>query len=379
MLTKVFDLVRVMCSKYWPVDIDKPEYHAPMEVTLLAEENLADYTIRTFRLRKRFSVKNDSLIEKAMRIHIDEGDEEGRLIYQFQYYSWPIHSCPSVNSLLQFRRRVRVYMLETARDQKTGPIVVHCSDGCGRTGTYLCIDANLEYADEDNLYDVFGFTKKMRSARKGMIESVDQYKFVYECLEEAHISGKTWFPVQELPAMIKFKSAKHPVSRTNVYQQEFEKIVRMTKAFSIGDCAGGHRIENRDKNRDVVTIPPDNFRPYLSTFQSNDSTDYVNAVFIDGYTRAKEYIVTEWPMPHTVPDCWSLIYDHDCNSVVVLGNSTDKNVSFITSNHVSFQNRFLFRIILPFGQLKKISDGSLALFSRSIASAIITMPTSNHG
>jgi len=36
----------------------------------------------------------------------------------------------------------------------------------------MCIDANLELADEDNMYDVFGYTKKMRQARKGMIESV---------------------------------------------------------------------------------------------------------------------------------------------------------------------------------------------------------------
>ncbi|GFU37572.1 receptor-type tyrosine-protein phosphatase kappa [Trichonephila clavipes] len=37
-----------------------------------------------------------------------------------------------------------------------------------------------------------------------------------------------------------------------------------------------------------------------------------------GYLRSKEFIVTEWPMQHTVPDFWSLVYDHDCNSIVVL-------------------------------------------------------------
>ena len=106
----------------------------------------------------------------------------------------------------------------------------------------------------------------------------------------------------------------------NEYQREYQKIIKMTARPTIGDCAGGHRIENRDKNRDVSIVPPDNFRPYLSSFQSNDSTDYINAVFVDGYTRSKEYIVTEWPMKKTVQDVWSLIYDHECNSVIVLGN-----------------------------------------------------------
>lgn len=95
----------------------------------------------------------------------------------------------------------------------------------------------------------------------------------------------------------------------------------------------------------------DNHRPYLITFQSNDSTDYINAVFVDviyaiksnyfllaylisiftslkkGYTRSREYIVTEWPLHFTIPDCWSLIYDHDCNSVIILANPEDLHVS----------------------------------------------------
>lgn len=29
----------------------------------------------------------------------------------------------------------------------------------------------------------------------------------------------------------------------------------MTSKFTIGDCAGGHRLENRDKNRDVSIVP----------------------------------------------------------------------------------------------------------------------------
>jgi protein tyrosine phosphatase len=175
------------------------------------------------------------------------------------------------------------------------------------------------------MYDVFGIVKKMRQARRGMVETVDQYIFIYECLEEAFLSGKTWFPVNELSNQMKYKSVKSPITRVNEYQREFEKICKMTPKLTIGDCAGGYRVENRDKNRDQGTVPPDNHRPYLSTFQSNDSTDYVNGVFVDGYTRSREYLVTEWPMQHTVPDIWALIYDHNCNSVIVLGNPAESN------------------------------------------------------
>lgn len=52
MLTKVFDFIRVMCCQYWPMEEHKPDMYGPVEVTLLSEEHLADFVIRTIRIRK---------------------------------------------------------------------------------------------------------------------------------------------------------------------------------------------------------------------------------------------------------------------------------------------------------------------------------------
>lgn len=46
-----------------------------------------------------------------------------------------------------------------------------CSDGGGRSGVYLAIDANLELAEEEDCFDVFGYLKKLRQSRKGLIEN----------------------------------------------------------------------------------------------------------------------------------------------------------------------------------------------------------------
>ncbi|XP_042910667.1 receptor-type tyrosine-protein phosphatase kappa isoform X2 [Parasteatoda tepidariorum] len=294
MLTKVFDFIRVMCDRYWPIELDHPEKYGDIEVTLLSETDLANYNIRSMQIKK--------------------GDEVRELSH-LHYVAWPTHTNPFPCSLLDFRRRVKMYL---SRYTENGPLIVHCSDGCGRTGAYICIDSNLDLADEDSVYDVYGYVKSLRNARRGMIEDVGQYKFIYEALEEGLISGQTWFPVSEISLRLKQKSVKSQITRQNEYQREYTKICNTSAKFTIGDRAGGHRLENRHKNRTISTVPPDNFRPYLSSFQSNDSTDYINAVFVDGYLRSKEFIVTEWPMQHTVPDFWSLVYDHDCNSVVVL-------------------------------------------------------------
>ncbi|OQR75318.1 receptor-type tyrosine-protein phosphatase kappa-like [Tropilaelaps mercedesae] len=298
MLTRVFDFVRVMCTQYWPTENHRVVQHGNITVTLLREDTLANFTLRALLVK--------------------QGAEQ-RQIHQFHFTNWPIHTQPFSNALLDFRRRVRAVCQQySSKHSTTAPLIVHCSDGCGRTGTYLAIDANLELAEEEAVYDVLAYTRLLRSARKGMVESMEQYLYIYDTLDEAFMCGKTWFSVTEIAHKFKQKSQKNPITRVNDYQREYAKISKMSTRLSIGDCAGGHRPENREKNRDITTVPPDNFRPYLTTFQSNDNTDYINAVFVDGYTRSKEYIVTEWPLQSTAQDVWSLIYDHGCNAVVIL-------------------------------------------------------------
>lgn len=46
------------------------------------------------------------------------------------------------------------------------------SDGGGRSGVYLAIDANMELAEEEDSFDVFGYLKKLRQSRKGLIENL---------------------------------------------------------------------------------------------------------------------------------------------------------------------------------------------------------------
>lgn len=51
-------------------------------------------------------------------------------------------------------------------------MLVHCSEGGGRTGVFCQVDAQLELLEEDGVLDVFGYLKKLKSSRKGMLENV---------------------------------------------------------------------------------------------------------------------------------------------------------------------------------------------------------------
>lgn len=300
MVTRTFDFIRVMCVQYWPAGKNREEVYSGIGVTVENEEQLANFMIRTIRMRKN-------------------GEE--RKVILFHYTEWPCHSNPFSNALLEFRRRVRNVMNHHP-DTQDGPVIVHCNDGAGRSGVYLAIDANIELSEEDGVFDVYGYLVKMRQQRRGLVETLNQYKFVFETLLEYTRGIDSRFPVSELANKIKERGVKDKKTKKNVYQMEYELISQQTPRFTIGDCAAGHRVDNRDKNRNVLIVPPDNFRPYITSFQGNNCTDYINAVFVDGYTHPREYIVTEWPLPNTCSDLWSLVYDHDCSAVVVLCNPT---------------------------------------------------------
>ena len=45
------------------------------------------------------------------------------------------------------------------------------SDGAGRSDVYIAIDANIELCEEDGVFDVYGYLKKMRGLRRGLVET----------------------------------------------------------------------------------------------------------------------------------------------------------------------------------------------------------------
>jgi len=45
---------------------------------------------------------------------------------------------------------------------------------------------------------------------------------------------------------------------------------------------------------------------------------FIHCHATQGYTKPREYIVTEWPLRHTCGEFWSLVYDYECAAVVVL-------------------------------------------------------------
>ena len=99
---------------------------------------------------------------------------ESRDIFHIQYREWPDHGLPSSASTFRYLLRlVDVY------HDKQGPIVVHCSAGIGRTGTFCTVRTILEQTQDflnkntpgEPTFNIFNTVIRMREQRPGMVQT----------------------------------------------------------------------------------------------------------------------------------------------------------------------------------------------------------------
>ncbi|KAI4563427.1 hypothetical protein MJT46_011036 [Ovis ammon polii x Ovis aries] len=92
-----------------------------------------------------------------------------RTVKQLQFTTWPDHSVPEApSSLLAFVELVR----EQARAATgAGPLLVHCSAGVGRSGTFVALWRLLRQLEEEQVVDVFHVVHTLRLHRPLMIQT----------------------------------------------------------------------------------------------------------------------------------------------------------------------------------------------------------------
>ena len=121
MLTRCVEKGREKCDHYWPYDT-QPVYYGDIQVTILNESHFPDWNISEFRMMRGDTV---------------------RKIKHFHFTTWPDFGVPEPPQTLV--RFVRAYRQHLTPDQT--PVVVHCSAGVGRSGTFISLDRLLQVRD----------------------------------------------------------------------------------------------------------------------------------------------------------------------------------------------------------------------------------------
>ena len=88
-------------------------------------------------------------------------------VTHYQFLGWPDHGVPEyATALIGFIRRVR-----NGYNPEGPPMLVHCSAGVGRTGTFIVLDTMLERMKKEDSVNVYEVLRDMRLRRAHMVQT----------------------------------------------------------------------------------------------------------------------------------------------------------------------------------------------------------------
>ena len=157
MLTGIIEKNIEKCAQYYPFkegvkDVKDKNNNKTFEITNIKTEQMDEYTYRELEIS-----------------YVSKPSEPIRTVKQYHYTAWPDHGVlQNPIDLINFRKAVK----QTETDN---PIVVHCSAGVGRTGTFIAFDiyANIWESKQPFNKKFEDFIKNSKNSVQKKIDSVE--------------------------------------------------------------------------------------------------------------------------------------------------------------------------------------------------------------
>jgi len=289
------------CERYWHET--EPTEYGNVTVSQLNSCVMTDWIVREFIIWST-----------------DPECAEKRDVFQYHFTSWPDRWVPrDTEAFLMFHHKLRA-----ALAVDPGPIVIHCSAGVGRTGSFIAIDSLMEQMETEKVVDVYGFVAKMRKQRNYMVQTQEQYWFIHDVLRDASICGVTTIPSDELGSGLLCVTGDEPeiVEKRTAQFENLQVCPANSPLFTDALVRG-----NVVKNRCQEILPFNHNRVCLKNIPDEPGSDYINASFIDSYNEGRLYIAAQGPMMNTVDDFWRMVWEQRSTIVVMLGDLQENGVN----------------------------------------------------
>jgi protein tyrosine phosphatase len=189
MLTRLTERNQLKATAYWPDGVGERQQFGPFDVSHLRSE-----AINSHLIQRVFEVRHAGQTRQVVHLH---------------YTEWPDFGTPrSTQTIRVLAELVDAHREAGRRAGLDGPIVTHCSAGVGRAGTFIAIHINLEKmkrkhsgSGQQEVVDIPRTVALLRQSRAGMVQTAEQYQFIYDVVRDAArergaIGGHTALPQQ---------------------------------------------------------------------------------------------------------------------------------------------------------------------------------------
>ncbi|XP_065923621.1 receptor-type tyrosine-protein phosphatase epsilon [Magallana gigas] len=280
-------------AKYWP-DHNDTKQNGDITIRCQSEKIYAEHILR------------------HLRVHTSV-DKTERDVFMFHYTQWPDHGVPEPLSLVVFHRHV----MKTAQDHQIGYIVVHCSGGTGRTGTFIALDAVYKEGERTGKVNVQQYVEKMRNARMNMIQAEDQYKLLYIALLESfrgrsHTILSEKF-LQEFQNSYSDNRLRDTGNKSPIVV-EFEELSSIKKEYTQEDYKSGRA--NISTNYVPSVLPVECYLCSLTNTKNKNT--YYNAISLQSFTIPDRFISAQFPLPDYSEDFLRLVEAYYTPTIVSL-------------------------------------------------------------
>uniref|UniRef100_K1R1S9 protein-tyrosine-phosphatase n=1 Tax=Magallana gigas TaxID=29159 RepID=K1R1S9_MAGGI len=290
MLTNLKEGVKIKCTHYWPEET-RARLYGNIVIKNVEEKQYAFYIIRKLTVSHKEQNKS-------------------RIVTQYHYTTWPDHGTPDPLSLVVFHSHV----MRTMTNRNKSQILVHCSAGIGRTGTYIALDALYKAGKASGKINVAEFVKIMRANRMNMVQTYEQYMTIFLALNEEFKAAVETRSLPEFTERAQSLAGDRPANQT-VIRKEFEKLMKTRPEYTGTDYKMSKQ-HFADKKGHTI-LPLDKYSLYLTSSVAKRG-NYINAIHVSSYQQNRAFIVTHYPTPEDAVDFLRLLNDHESDTVICM-------------------------------------------------------------
>ena len=147
-------------------------------------ENYWEAKMEKFKVEVKKENTHKMYFEREIQL-INLSNKEERTVYQIHYTQWPDKGVPESKDLPIFSEINE--LVDKLNNDTKEPIIVHCSAGAGRTGTFISmylLEKEIVKQIKDNCsiirFNIFNLVRKLKEMRISMVQTHEQYQLIYK-------------------------------------------------------------------------------------------------------------------------------------------------------------------------------------------------------